>query len=222
MFAILETGGKQYRVEPGDIIEVERIDHSKISNQNKVSFDSVLLIKDQDLHIGQPYVKNGRIVAKILDEFKDKKIIVFKKKSKKGYKKTRGHRQLLHRIEIEKIELGAAAPVEKKTEAKKEEKPEKATRKPAPQKAAVKPETKEAAVQKEVKKPAPKKTTAKKTPTKKTAAKETVAKKTTAKKPTAKKATPKTDTKGEKAKPEEKKPIKKAPPKKQAKKEEKS
>ncbi|MCK4836218.1 MAG: 50S ribosomal protein L21 [Candidatus Aminicenantes bacterium] len=105
MYAILETGGKQYKVEEGDIIEVEHIDEKNISKENNVSFSEVLLINDKELYLGQPYVKDARIEAKILEGFKAPKIIVFKKKSKKGYKRTRGHRQILHRLKIEKIEI---------------------------------------------------------------------------------------------------------------------
>ena len=105
MFAILETGGKQYRVEVGDILEVELLDKKNISNKNIIEFDSVLLLKNKDIKIGQPYVKNAKIKAKILEELKAPKIIVFKKKPKKQYKKKVGHRQKLHRIQIEKIEI---------------------------------------------------------------------------------------------------------------------
>lgn len=118
MFAILETGGKQYKVEEGDVIEVEIIDPKCISNQNMVKFSDVLLIKNSELHLGQPYVKNGKIEAQILEEFKAPKITVFKKKSKKRYKKTRGHRQHLHRIKIERIEISKST--EKKDDVEKE------------------------------------------------------------------------------------------------------
>ena len=112
MFAILETGSKQYKVEEGDILEVELLDNSKISKDNSIDFDSVLLLKDDELHIGQPFVKNAWISAKVLEEFRAPKVIVFKKKSKKQYRKTRGHRQYLHRIRIETIRIGTK-PVEK-------------------------------------------------------------------------------------------------------------
>jgi large subunit ribosomal protein L21 len=105
MFAILETGSKQYKVEEGDVLEVELIDKEQISEDKQVNFDSVLLVHDKELHIGQPFVKDATIKATILDEFKAPKVIVFKKKSKKQYKKTKGHRQQLHRIQIEKIEM---------------------------------------------------------------------------------------------------------------------
>lgn len=133
MFAILETGSKQYKVAEGDVLEVELLKKEEISKDNKVKFDSVLLVQDNDLHVGQPFVKNANVTAKILEEFKAPKIIVFKKKPKKQYKRTKGHRQQLHRIEIEKIEIKAkkaaakpkAAPKAKPAEAKKTETEEK-------------------------------------------------------------------------------------------------
>jgi large subunit ribosomal protein L21 len=121
MFAILETGGKQYKVEEGDIIEVEHIAENMISKENQVNFEEVLLIRDNDLHLGQPYVKNGKIEARILEAFKAPKVIIFKKKSKKGYKRTQGHRQMLHRLKIEKIEIDRSAGAKETTAAPKPE-----------------------------------------------------------------------------------------------------
>lgn len=114
MFAILETGNKQYKVEEGDVLEVELLSDETISDEKKVNFDSILLVKNSDLHIGNPFVKNARITASVLDEIKAPKIIVFKKKSKKQYKRTRGHRQQLHRIQIEKIEFANDSKIEEK------------------------------------------------------------------------------------------------------------
>lgn len=116
MFAILETGGKQYKVEEGDILEVELIDEKQINKSKVVNFSTVLLIKDKDIQIGQPYVESANIKAKVLDEVKAPKIIVFKKKSKKQYKRKMGHRQRLQKIQIEKIEIK-----KKKTQQKAEE-----------------------------------------------------------------------------------------------------
>lgn len=121
MFAILETGGKQYKVEEGDIIEVEHIDENMIYKENQVNFKEVLLIRDNDLHLGQPYVENGNIEARILEAFKSPKVIIFKKKSKKGYKRTQGHRQMLHRLKIEKIEIGKSTGPKETTAAPKPE-----------------------------------------------------------------------------------------------------
>ncbi len=121
MFAILETGGKQYKVEEGDILDVELLSDIK---KGSFVFENVLLLKDKETHIGNPYVKNAKIKAKVLEEIKSEKIIVFKKKSKKQYRKTRGHRQKMHRIKIEKIEIKAPAKPKSKPSAKKVEKKE--------------------------------------------------------------------------------------------------
>lgn len=123
MFAILETGGKQYKVEEGDILEVELLDEGKINKKSEITFDSVLLVSDKEVTIGQPFVKNAKIKAKVIESLKAPKVIVFKKKSKKQYKKTKGHRQNYHKIEIQKIEIKAKATAKKeKAEPKAEEK----------------------------------------------------------------------------------------------------
>ncbi len=109
MYAILETGSKQYKVEEGDVLEIERLDETQISEDNTVHFDNVLLVKDKDVFIGQPLVENACVQAKVLEEFKAPKVIVFKKEAKKQYRRTRGHRQILHRIRIEKIGIESQA-----------------------------------------------------------------------------------------------------------------
>lgn len=119
MFAILETGGKQYKVAEGDILDVELLSDG---SKDKYVFNSVLLIKDKETLIGDPYVKNASIKATIVEEIKSKKIIVFKKKSKKQYKKTQGHRQKLHKIKIDKIEVKAPAKTTKPKPASSEKK----------------------------------------------------------------------------------------------------
>lgn len=101
MYAIIETGGKQYKVSEGDVVFVE-----KLTNEvgETVVFDKVLVVSNEDkLTLGSPYVKSAKVDAKILNHGKDKKIIVFKYKSKKGYKKKQGHRQPNTKIQIEKI-----------------------------------------------------------------------------------------------------------------------
>jgi len=112
MYAILETGSKQYKVEEGDVLEVELIERDKISEEKTVNFDNVLLVKDKDVLIGQPFVADAWVQAKVLEEIKAPKVIVFKKKSKKQYKRTRGHRQKLHRIQIEKIGVSSGKKAE--------------------------------------------------------------------------------------------------------------
>jgi|SRR4030042_5072110 large subunit ribosomal protein L21 len=109
MFAILETGGKQYKIAEGDILEVELLPEELVK-KNTASLSTVLLIQsDKDVLIGDPYVKNAKVKAKVLDEIKAEKIHIYKMKSKKGYRKSQGHRQKLHKIQIEKIEIKASA-----------------------------------------------------------------------------------------------------------------
>jgi len=172
MFAILETGGKQYKVAVGEVLEVERIDAAMIDKQKQVVFESVLLIQDDDLHLGHPYVENGVVRAHIVEDVKAPKIIVFKKKAKKGYKRTQGHRQKLHRIEIDKIEIlpASAKATADKPASKTADKPaSKTADKPAVAKKTV--ATKTATVKKPASKTADKPATAKKATAAKTAAK---------------------------------------------------
>ncbi len=103
MFAIIETGGKQYRVEEGDILDVELLQDATPSKNH--TFDKVLLVQNDSVHIGTPYLDGASILATVLEEVKDDKVIIFKKKSKKQYKRTRGHRQQYHRVRIDKIAL---------------------------------------------------------------------------------------------------------------------
>jgi large subunit ribosomal protein L21 len=101
MFAIIETGGKQYQVETERYIDVELLD-AKVDET--VTFDKVVMVVDGDASkIGQPYVDGVVVTAKILKHDKDKKIIVYKQRRKKGYRKKQGHRQNFTRILIEDI-----------------------------------------------------------------------------------------------------------------------
>jgi large subunit ribosomal protein L21 len=117
MFAILETGGKQYKVSEGDILEVELLP-AELVKKNSASLSTVLLLQgDKDLLIGDPYVKHAKVKAKVLEEIKGEKIRIFKMKPKKGYRKAQGHRQKLHKIQIEKIEIKSPSKAkEKETE----------------------------------------------------------------------------------------------------------
>ena len=91
MYAIVETGGKQYRVESGTRLRVESL---PVEKGQDITLDRVLLIKtDAGLQVGKPLVAGAKVVAQVLDHDRAKKIIVFKKRSKKTYKKTLGHRQ---------------------------------------------------------------------------------------------------------------------------------
>ena len=103
MYAIIQTGGKQYKVQSGDVIEVEKLDAAKDS---EVVFDQVLAISGEDgkLNVGTPTVAGAKVAAKVLDEFRAKKVVAFKMKRRKGYRRTHGHRQDLARVEIGAIQ----------------------------------------------------------------------------------------------------------------------
>ncbi len=103
MYAIIEAGGKQYRVSEGDLIDVER--RSGEVGQ-AVDFQEVLLVGDQEtIHVGKPVLAGARGVGTIAEQGKEAKIIVFKFKRRKKYRKKQGHRQLFTRVRIDQIEL---------------------------------------------------------------------------------------------------------------------
>jgi len=190
MYAIVEIAGQQFKVEKDQKIFVHRLEAEE---GKKVSFDKVLLIDTgSKISVGDPVVKGATVSAKVISHMKGDKVLVFKKKRRKGYQKLNGHRQYLTQIQIEGIsEKGG---VEKKEEtaaapqAVSQQKPaEKATevKKPAAKTAA---EKKPAAKTAAEKKPAAKATAAKTTAKKTTAAKTTAAKTTAEKKPAAKTA----------------------------------
>ena len=103
MFAILKTGGKQYKVKENDIIFVEKLSNKK---DDSVKLNEILLLSNDDkkIEIGTPILKNVSIKAKILEQKKLKKVIVFKKKRRKNYKRKMGHRQNITVLKILKIE----------------------------------------------------------------------------------------------------------------------
>lgn len=101
MYAIVVTGGKQYKVAEGDVVFVEKLD---VTEGDTVTLDKVLAVSDgTDLKVGAPYVEGAAVTAKAVKNGKDKKIIVYKYKPKKGYHKKQGHRQPYTKLEIEKI-----------------------------------------------------------------------------------------------------------------------
>lgn len=101
MYAILTTGGKQYKVQEGDVIYVEKL---AADVETTVELDNVLAVsKDGELVIGKPVVEGAKVVAKVLAQGKAKKIIVFKYKRKKDYRRKQGHRQQYTKLQIEKI-----------------------------------------------------------------------------------------------------------------------
>jgi large subunit ribosomal protein L21 len=163
MYAVILTGGKQYRVKEGDVFAVEKLD---LEPGRKAHFDRVLLIEDgATVQVGTPFLDNAMVLGLVLENFKDEKVLVFKKKRRKQYRRTRGHRQQLTKVRITRItpdrtSITAAdlaeekpVPVEKPAPAPK---PKKAAPAPveAPVKGKAKPAKKEAAAPKAVKKPA--------------------------------------------------------------------
>lgn len=101
MFAIIETGGKQYRVSVGQKVKVEKLNAEEGAN---FTFDKVLLVSDdKDIKIGTPEVKGAKVEAKVLEQGRNKKVIVFRYHSKTRYRKKKGHRQPFTKLQIEKI-----------------------------------------------------------------------------------------------------------------------
>lgn len=198
MFAVIKTGGKQYRVSPNDVIKIERLAEAEAGSN--VELTDVLAMGDGDkVTIGTPTVDGARVVASVLENVKADKVIVFKKKRRKNHRRTRGHRQNLTVLRIEEILAAGQKPSAKK-------------------KAAAKPAADAEAKDAGEKKAPAKKAAAKKAPAKKAAAKDAGEKKALAKKATAKKAPAKKAAGETKAKAETKKaPAKKAAAKKDTK-----
>ena len=150
MLAVFKTGGKQYSVKAGQILKVEKLEGEK---GDSISFKNVLAISESTQNtIGSPLVEGAVVEAKILDQIRDKKIIVFKKRKRQNYRSTQGHRQYLTVLKIETISMGG----KKSQSEKKEAKTKTPVKKAAPKKAAPK---KAAAKETAVKKTAKKKTT---------------------------------------------------------------
>ncbi|QCX32480.1 50S ribosomal protein L21 [Caloramator sp. E03] len=102
MYAVIKTGGKQYRVQEGDIIFVEKL-AAEVDSTVEIT-DVLAVLKDGKLVVGKPVVEGAKVTAKVVKQGKAKKIIVFKYKPKKDYKKKQGHRQPYTQLKIEKIE----------------------------------------------------------------------------------------------------------------------
>jgi len=101
MYAIIETGGKQYKVEEGDILKVELLDAEA---DQTVEIDKVLMVsKDGQVKVGNPFVVGARVTLKVAEHGRGKKIIVFKYKSKKNYRRKQGHRQPYTEVVVEEI-----------------------------------------------------------------------------------------------------------------------
>ncbi|MBD5459361.1 MAG: 50S ribosomal protein L21 [Lachnospiraceae bacterium] len=99
MYAIIATGGKQYKVSEGDVLKVEKLD---VEAGNTVTFDQVIAVSDQSLRVGED-VANATVTATVLEQGRGKKVIVYKYKRKTGYHKKRGHRQAYTQVKIDKI-----------------------------------------------------------------------------------------------------------------------
>lgn len=158
MYAVILTGGKQYRVKEGDVLSVEKL---ALEPGRKAHFDRVLLIEDGDkVLVGTPVLDDAMVLGLVLENFKDEKVLVFKKKRRKQYRRTKGHRQQLTKVRITRItpdrttitaaDLAEEKPVPVETPAPAP-KPKKAAPAPAPAAAPAKGKAKPAA-----KKPAPK------------------------------------------------------------------
>ena len=123
MYAIIESCGKQYKVTEGDVVFFEKLDAEE---GKKVTFDKVVLVSDdKKVQVGSPYVKGVKVEGKVVEHGKGKKIVVYKYKAKKNYRRTQGHRQPYTKVEITKVALAA------EKAAKTEEVAEKATTKTA-------------------------------------------------------------------------------------------
>lgn len=104
MYAIIESCGKQYKVSEGDIVFFEKLDTEE---GKKVTFDNVVLVSnDKDVKIGTPYVKGAKVEGSVVAHGKGKKILVYKYKAKKNYRRTQGHRQPYTKVEIKSITIG--------------------------------------------------------------------------------------------------------------------
>lgn len=101
MYAVIKTGGKQYRVSPGDLLKVDKVTGNI---GDAVSFDKVLMTSDgENVNLGKPYLEDIKVNGRIASHGKDRKVVVFKYKKRKGYRKKRGHRQVFTLVEIEDI-----------------------------------------------------------------------------------------------------------------------
>lgn len=102
MYAIFENGGKQYKVQEGDVVFLDRLDAEE---GDQYVFDKVITISNEgEMDFGNPYIDGAKVKSKVLGHGKDKKIIVFKYKPKKGYRRKQGHRQPYTKVQVQKIE----------------------------------------------------------------------------------------------------------------------
>jgi large subunit ribosomal protein L21 len=104
MYAVISTGGKQIRVQEGDVVEIERVSKERLGKGDELSIDQVMAIgKDDVLQLGKPTVEGALVKAVVIREMRGPKLLVFKKKKRKQFKRTHGHRQNLVEIRIQSI-----------------------------------------------------------------------------------------------------------------------
>jgi large subunit ribosomal protein L21 len=176
MFAVIKTGGKQYRVAQDDVIRVEKL---AAETGDIIELGNVLMVGGAgELSVGAPYVTGATVAAEVLEQGRGKKIIIFKKKRRQNYRRRNGHRQ--HETVLRVTEILTDGKKPSKTKAAPKAAPKVAAKPKAPAKTDT--------AQKAPADTAPKKAAPKKEAAKKAAPKKTAAKKTTAKKPAAKKA----------------------------------
>lgn len=94
MYAVIQTGGKQFRVAEGDVLRIERVSRETLAKGDEITLSEVLAIgKDDGLHLGRPFVDGATVRAVVVRETRGPKLIVYKKKKRKGFQRTHGHRQ---------------------------------------------------------------------------------------------------------------------------------
>ncbi|NLP24270.1 MAG: 50S ribosomal protein L21 [Syntrophomonadaceae bacterium] len=102
MYAIIQTGGKQYKVTEGSVLKIEKLNAEP---GDRLTLDQVLMVSDDnEVRIGNPLVANAQVIATVLEQGRDKKVVVFKYKRRKNYRRKQGHRQPYTKIKVEKIE----------------------------------------------------------------------------------------------------------------------
>jgi large subunit ribosomal protein L21 len=104
MYAIIKTGGKQYRVQEGDELQIELLaGHKEADSGSEVVFDQVLMIGGDEIKVGQPLVEGAQVKAKLIRNGRGRKILIFKSRRRKGYRKKQGHRQSFSHVRITNI-----------------------------------------------------------------------------------------------------------------------
>ena len=104
MYAIIETGGKQYKVSPGETVQVDKL---ALENNTDVTLDKVIMVsKDDKAIFGSPYISGAKVLASVDDTRKGHKVVIFKKRPRKNYRRLRGHRQTFSALKIKEIVLG--------------------------------------------------------------------------------------------------------------------